>query len=78
MVKEGTGNRWGSDYGGVLVIGKTFWEIFGVEYGDSARVAGQLRRREKHGGRVSSQPQRNAVHIFSLGPPHSLLIPLQI
>ncbi|EKM76553.1 hypothetical protein AGABI1DRAFT_122500 [Agaricus bisporus var. burnettii JB137-S8] len=44
IVKNGTGKRWGADYDGVLVLGKTFWEIFGVDYSEDARIKRQEKR----------------------------------
>jgi hypothetical protein len=47
--KHGTGKRWGADYDGVLVVGKTFWEIFGVDYSEDERI---VRKPKKHGRRA--------------------------
>jgi GMP synthase-like glutamine amidotransferase len=37
--KRRTGARFGPDYDGVLVIGKAFWEMFGVDYTEDVRIA---------------------------------------
>jgi hypothetical protein len=37
--KRRTGARFGPDYDGVLVIGKAFWEMFGVDYSEDSRIA---------------------------------------
>jgi hypothetical protein len=62
LIKEGTGRRWGSDHDGVLVIGKTFWEIFGVDYSDDARVTLKSKKPVKRPNHVWRRP--NASHLL--------------
>jgi hypothetical protein len=56
--KHGTGKRWGADYDGVLVIGKTFWEIFGVDYSEDERIAPKPKKHGKHAGKVIGEPKK--------------------
>jgi hypothetical protein len=37
--KRRHGARFGPDYDGVLVIGKAFWEMFGVDYAQDVRIS---------------------------------------
>ncbi|EKM77592.1 hypothetical protein AGABI1DRAFT_115151 [Agaricus bisporus var. burnettii JB137-S8] len=62
--KHGTGKRWGADYDGVLVLGKTFWEIFGVDYSEDARVTVQPKRQEKRAHKVPGQPKKRSANIL--------------
>ncbi|KAF7760289.1 hypothetical protein Agabi119p4_10965 [Agaricus bisporus var. burnettii] len=64
IVKHATGKRWGSDYDGILVIGKTFWEIFGVDYSDDARVTVQPKRQEKRAPKVSGQAKKRSANLL--------------
>jgi hypothetical protein len=56
--KHGTGKRWGADYDGVLVIGKTFWEIFGVDYSEDTRVMAKPKKHGKLAGKVVGEPKK--------------------
>jgi hypothetical protein len=51
--KRRHGARYGPDYDGVLVIGKAFWEMFGVDYNQDARIS-------------SMAIKPNSGHLFSL------------
>jgi hypothetical protein len=56
--KYGTGNRWAADCDGVLVIGKTFWEIFGVDYSEDERIVAKPKKHGKHAGKVMGEPKK--------------------
>jgi hypothetical protein len=63
LIKEGTGKRWGADHDGVLILGKTFWEIFGVDYSEDVRVVLQPKRPAKR-PKVSRKPSANLLLRF--------------
>lgn len=56
--KHGTGKRWGEDYDGVLVIGKSFWEIFGVDYSEDRRIVAKPKRHGKDAGKAVGEPKK--------------------
>jgi hypothetical protein len=56
--KHGTGKRWGEDYDGVLIIGKSFWEIFGVDYSEDERIVPKPKKHGMHAGKVVIEPRK--------------------
>jgi hypothetical protein len=61
----GSGKRWEADYDGILVIGKTFWEMFGVDYSEDERVVRKPRRHGKHAGKVIDEMKKpNAKYLL--------------
>jgi hypothetical protein len=57
IFKHGTGKTWGEDYDGVLVVGKSFWEIFGVDYSEKEWTV--------------AKPMKYGVHVGKFMEPNS-------
>jgi hypothetical protein len=64
LSKHGTGKRWGADYDGVLVIGKTFWEMFGVDYSEDERIVAKPKKHGKHAGKVVGEPKKPSAKFL--------------